>query len=190
MLPELLIELDDAAPGRTISHHDQTDADGDRLIFLADAVTLVPFSETTLRRAIARGELQAWQPNRDGKLVMWRSALIEWATRRPATDREESEKHRERRLAGASVASGTPERSIDTGPGPDQPPRPCMKHPTASRYVERPRTHGANLEVVRNEARATVAHRLSRRTGRRTHTRRLPPSEPRVRLVPPARAIA
>ena len=100
--PSCSSSLTTRLPGGRISHHDQTDADDDRLIFLADAVTLVPFSETTLRRAIARGELQAWQPNRDGKLVMWRSALIEWATRRPATDREESETHRERRLAGAS----------------------------------------------------------------------------------------
>jgi hypothetical protein len=57
----------------------------DRLIFLSEALDLVPFSETTLRRAISRGDLEAWQPSRDGKLVMWRSALVEWATRRPAT---------------------------------------------------------------------------------------------------------
>ena len=82
--PSCSSSLTTRLPGGRITHHDQTDADDDRLIFLADAVTLVPFSETTLRRAIARGELQAWQPNRDGKLVMWRSALIEWATRRPA----------------------------------------------------------------------------------------------------------
>ena len=100
--PELLSDVDDAALGGRITHHDHTDADDDRLMFLADAVTLVPFSETTLRRAIAKGELEAWQPNRDGKLVMWRSSLIEWATRRPAVEREESEKHRERRPAGAS----------------------------------------------------------------------------------------
>ena len=36
---------------------------GDRLIFLAEALTLVPFSETTVRRAISRGELEAWQPH-------------------------------------------------------------------------------------------------------------------------------
>jgi hypothetical protein len=70
----------------------------DRLIFLAEAVALVPFSETTLRRAIRSGELEAWQPNPDGKLVMWRSTLIEWATRRPAMGREESEQSTERRL--------------------------------------------------------------------------------------------
>jgi hypothetical protein len=101
-----------------ISHHDHTDADDDRLMFLADAVNLVPFSETTLRRAIARGELQAWQPNRDGKLVMWRSALIEWATRRPATDRWESEKHRERRLAGASSLRERRDARLTQAPDP------------------------------------------------------------------------
>lgn len=62
----------------------------DRLIFLTEAIRLVPFSETTLRRAISRGELEAWQPHDDGKLVLWRSALIEWATRRPANGRTES----------------------------------------------------------------------------------------------------
>jgi hypothetical protein len=84
----------------------------DRLIFLVEALTLVPFSETTLRRAIAKGELEAWQPNRDGKLVMWRSTLIEWATRRPAAyHRGSSHRHepraarpssRQRRSAAAS----------------------------------------------------------------------------------------
>jgi hypothetical protein len=63
----------------------------DRLICLSEAVVLVPFSETTLRRAIVRGELVAWQPNGNGKLVMWRSALIAWATRRPAHDRQASD---------------------------------------------------------------------------------------------------
>jgi hypothetical protein len=80
-----------------MSHHNHADALDDRLIFLADALALVPFSEATLRRAIASGELKAWQPNRDGKLVIWRSALIEWATRRPATDRQQPETRRERR---------------------------------------------------------------------------------------------
>jgi hypothetical protein len=74
----------------------------DRLIFLAEALELVPFSETTLRRAINGGDLEAWQPNRDGKLVMWRSALVEWATRRPAVDR----------LAGSDG------RTRGTSPGP------------------------------------------------------------------------
>jgi hypothetical protein len=80
-----------------MNSRDRSDAPDDRLIFLADALALVPFSETTLRRAIARGELEAWQPNRDGKLVMWRSALIEWATRRPATDRQQPQTRRQRR---------------------------------------------------------------------------------------------
>lgn len=72
-------------------------AEEDRLIFLADALALVPFSETTLRRAISSGELEAWQPNRDGKLLMWRSTLIEWATRRPATGGKELQERVERR---------------------------------------------------------------------------------------------
>ena len=69
----------------------------DRLICLSDAISLVPFSETTLRRAIVRGELEAWQPNGNGKLVMWRGSLIAWATRRPAHDRETSDASRDRR---------------------------------------------------------------------------------------------
>jgi hypothetical protein len=80
-----------------LSHRDHSALGDDRLIFLAEALTLVPFSETTLRRAIAKGELAAWQPNRDGKLVMWHSTLIAWATRRPATDQLEPNKRRERR---------------------------------------------------------------------------------------------
>jgi hypothetical protein len=80
-----------------LSHRDHSAPGDDRLIFLAEALTLVPFSETTLRRAIAKGELAAWQPNRDGKLVMWHSTLIAWATRRPATDQLEPNKRRERR---------------------------------------------------------------------------------------------
>jgi hypothetical protein len=70
----------------------------DRLISLSDAVALVPFSETTLRRVIARGELEAWQPNGNGKLVLWQSALIAWATRRPATEQADREPRRDRRL--------------------------------------------------------------------------------------------
>src|SRR4051794_20868772 len=64
----------------------------DRLIFLSEALTIVPFSETTLRRAISRGELEAWQPHDDGKLVLWRNSLIEWATGRPAADRTETDR--------------------------------------------------------------------------------------------------
>jgi hypothetical protein len=85
-----------------LSHRDRPDTGDDRLIFLVEALTLVPFSETTLRRAIAIGELEAWQPNRDGKLVMWRSTLIAWATRRPAIDRQEPNERRERRPPGPS----------------------------------------------------------------------------------------
>ena len=71
----------------------------DVLICLSDAVALVPFSETTLRRAIARGELEAWQPAGNGKLVMWHSALIAWVTRRPATERVERVERRDRRVS-------------------------------------------------------------------------------------------
>ena len=78
-------------------NHGDGDAGEDRLIFLAEALTLVPFSESTLRRAIASGELEAWRPNRDGKLVMWRNTLITWATRRPAIDDPEPDKRRQRR---------------------------------------------------------------------------------------------
>lgn len=88
-----------------MSPRDRSEAGDDRLLFLADALAVVPFSETTLRRAIARGELQAWQPNRDGKLVMWRSTLIEWATRRPAMDREQPERRREHEPTNSSRGS-------------------------------------------------------------------------------------
>lgn len=89
----------------------------DRLIFLADALTFVPFSETTLRRAIARGELEAWQPNRDGKLVMWRSTLIAWATRRPAAYRRESSQRHAR--ATARPSSRRQRRSAAASQSPD-----------------------------------------------------------------------
>ena len=75
-----------------------TSAADDLLICLSEAVALVPFSETTLRRAIARGELEAWQPTGNGKLVLWRSALIAWATQRPAGKHSPDETRRERRL--------------------------------------------------------------------------------------------
>jgi hypothetical protein len=89
----------------------------DRLIFLAEAVALVPFSETTLRRAISRGELEAWQPNPDGKLVMWRSTLIEWATRRPAMGRE-SGQSAERRFTRSASASRRRTRAAAQTPDP------------------------------------------------------------------------
>jgi hypothetical protein len=98
---------------------------GDRLIFLAEALTLVPFSETTLRRAISRGELEAWQPHDDGKLVLWRNSLIEWATRRPAGDRTESAGRskslwskpaaRRPRRAAAGIQRPDPIRLADVG---------------------------------------------------------------------------
>jgi hypothetical protein len=85
-----------------VTDRERVETARDRLIFLAEALTLVPFSETTLRRAIARGELEAWQPNRDGKLVMWRSTLIAWATRRPAAYRRESGQRHTRATARPS----------------------------------------------------------------------------------------
>jgi hypothetical protein len=94
-----------------------SDAAEDRLIFLTEALTLVPFSETTLRRAIARGELEAWRPNRDGKLVMWRGTLIAWATRRPATDQRQSDMRSERRPTRSS--SRRPRQRADVSPTPD-----------------------------------------------------------------------
>jgi hypothetical protein len=45
-----------------MTHRDGLDADDDRLMSLSEAVALVPFSETTLRRAITRGELEACSP--------------------------------------------------------------------------------------------------------------------------------
>jgi hypothetical protein len=89
-----------------VTAQNRSNSADDRLICLADAIALVPFSETTLRRAIAGGELDAWRPNRDGKLVLWRSALIEWATRRPATDRQEREARRERRASSRARRRG------------------------------------------------------------------------------------
>jgi hypothetical protein len=86
-----------AEPARRNASARSRGAGEDRLIFLADALALVPFSETTLRRAISSGELEAWQPIRDGKLLLWRSALIEWATRRPATSGDELQERVERR---------------------------------------------------------------------------------------------
>ena len=90
---------------------------GDRLIFLAEALTLVPFSETTLRRAISRGELEAWQPHDDGKLVLWRNSLIEWATRRPAGDRTKSD--RDSKSRSTKPAARQPRRAVAAIQRPD-----------------------------------------------------------------------
>jgi hypothetical protein len=97
----------------------------DQLIFLAEALTLVPFSETTLRRAISSGELEAWQPHDDGKLVLWQSSLIEWATRRPAGDPTQSAGRsksmssksaaRRPRRAAAGIQRPDPIRLADVG---------------------------------------------------------------------------
>lgn len=103
-----------------MSQHDHADAGGDRLIFLADALDLVPFSETTLRRAISKGELEAWQPNADGKLIMWRSTLIAWATRRPAPGRHEPSARSER------LAAKPPARHQRGLPGPALPSNPIL----------------------------------------------------------------
>lgn len=73
------------------------------MITLTQAVGLVPFSDTTLRRAIARGELEAWQPRRSGKVVMWRSAVLAWATRRPAnTEAAGADERRATRRRGST----------------------------------------------------------------------------------------
>ena len=100
-----------------MNQHDPADAGADRLIFLADALKLVPFSETTLRRAISKGELEAWQPNADGKLIMWRSTLISWATRRPAPGRQEPSARHDRRTASPSTRQ--PRRTAGTALPPD-----------------------------------------------------------------------
>ena len=80
----------------------------------------MPFSETTLRRAISKGELEAWQPNADGKLIMWRSTLIAWATRRPAPGRHEppARSERRRRIRPRAI-------NADTA-GPALPPDPIL----------------------------------------------------------------
>jgi hypothetical protein len=82
-----------------VNERDRSSSAKDRLICLSEAVALVPFSDTTLRRAIARGELEAWRPTRNGKLVIWQNALIAWATRRPAAEELVREGRRERRLS-------------------------------------------------------------------------------------------
>ena len=103
------------------SHVDRDNAGaadgGDRLIFLAEALTLVPFSETTVRRAISRGELEAWQPHDDGKLVLWRNSLIEWATRRPAGGRTESA--RDTKSRSTKPAARRPRRAVAAIQRPD-----------------------------------------------------------------------
>jgi hypothetical protein len=107
-----------------VSDRASADPGDDRLIFLSDALGLVPFSETTLRRAIARGELEAWQPNKDGKLVMWRSTLIAWATRRPAQEKRTTQGERE------PVRSSS--RRRDRSEGPVQPAAYCTRCRPAS----------------------------------------------------------
>jgi hypothetical protein len=107
-----------------MSQGDRADAGDDRLIFLADALKLVPFSETTLRRAITKGELEAWQPNTDGKIVVWRSTLIAWATRRPAPSSQEQPRH-ERRSAKPSARQ--PRRTASTALLPEPIPFPEVR---------------------------------------------------------------
>jgi len=107
-----------------MSQGDRADAGDDPLIFLADALKLVPFSETTLRRAITKGDLEAWQPNTDGKIVMWRSTLIAWGTRRPAPSSQEQPR-RERRSAKPSVRQ--PRRTASTALLPEPIPFPDVR---------------------------------------------------------------
>jgi hypothetical protein len=92
--------------------------DSDRLICLAEALTLVPFSETTLRRAISSGELEAWQPHGEGKLVLWRSALIDWVTRRPAGDVRVPPQPAERRSGPAPLRRPRRGRAVKQRPEP------------------------------------------------------------------------
>jgi hypothetical protein len=118
LLLDLLLEVDEHPDwGYPVSQRD-SDATEDRLIFLAEALTLVPFSETTLRRAIARGELEAWRPNRDGKLVMWCGTLIDWATRRPATDKRQPDTRNERRPTRSSSRRARRRADISRTPDP------------------------------------------------------------------------
>jgi hypothetical protein len=100
-----------------MSEHDGSRTGDDRLMSLSEAVALVPFSETTLRRAIARGELEAWQPN-SGKLVMWRSALFEWATRRPAKGDAESAQRNQRRSKRPTSRRPRRGRGVPQSPDP------------------------------------------------------------------------
>ncbi len=100
-----------------MNEHDRSRTGADRLMSLSEAVALVPFSETTLRRAIARGELEAWQPN-SGKLVMWRSALIEWATRRPAKGGGESAERTDRRPRRSTTRRARRGREVPQSPDP------------------------------------------------------------------------
>ena len=74
-------------------------------------------SETTLRRAISSGELEAWQPHDDGNLVLWRNSLIEWATRRPAGDR--SEAARSSKSRSTKPAAHRPHRTVAAIQRPD-----------------------------------------------------------------------
>jgi hypothetical protein len=99
-----------------MTHRVGPDAGDDQLMSLSEAVALVPFSETTLRRAIARGELEAWQPN-SGKLLMWRSALYEWATRRPARGGPKSAERKDRRPK--RTTSRRPRRGSEVTQSPD-----------------------------------------------------------------------
>lgn len=73
----------------------------------------------------SRGELEAWQPHDDGKLVLWRNSLIEWVTRRPAGDRTDSAGRsksrstksatRRPRRAAAAIQRPDPIRLADVG---------------------------------------------------------------------------
>src|SRR3954451_16989450 len=100
-----------------MSEHRNSRSGDDRLMSLAEAVALVPFSETTLRRTIARDELEAWQPN-SGKLVMWRSALFAWVTRRPAKGGGESAQRNEPRPKRTTPRCPSRGREVPQSPDP------------------------------------------------------------------------
>jgi hypothetical protein len=135
----------------------------DRLIIVAVVPPLVPFSETTPRRAIARGELKASQPNRDGKLVIWRSMLIAWATGPAATDHHEP--NNRRKLRPPRPSSRRQRRTDVTDTRPDHPPASRRCGRAAHRRVA---THGGRARGPSVRARERTAggrRALCRRQG-------------------------
>jgi hypothetical protein len=56
----------------------------DTLLTLEQAVQIVPLGKSSLRRAIRAGQLEAFQPAGTKKFLLWKSALLQWATGTPA----------------------------------------------------------------------------------------------------------